>query len=38
MNTFSFLPEENDTSEIKNDNQLRNKKKKLQKKNQEISR
>lgn len=32
MNTFSFLPEENDNYEIKNDNELRNKKKKLQKK------
>jgi len=32
MNTFSFLPEEKDNYEIQNDNQLRNKKKKLQKK------
>ena len=32
MNTFTFLPEENDNYEINNDNQLRNKKKKLQKK------
>ena len=32
MNTFSFLPEERDNDEIKNDNQLRNKKQKLQKK------
>lgn len=31
-NTFSFLPEGTDDSEIKNDNELRNKKKKLKKK------
>ena len=31
-NTFSFLPEEKNDSEIKNDNELRNKKKKLKKK------